>query len=254
MSLIQAILIALLGYLTYQHSVFGASPFMWYCVGRPLVSSFFIGLILGDVTTAITLGVYVQLVFIGLVTPGGSIVPDMNLATFVAVPLGVVTGLDSGTTVALAVTVSAIGQIMATPCFAATLIPVNYQKKLVADGKLDAACHVPQWGNLIKFAFRFIPTFACLYWGQNAVNAVMAASPQWLIDIMTIFGNPMSLVGFAILMKLLVKKTSDLIYFTVGFAMVGVFGVDMITVLIFAILFALLEFKISRATRKGANA
>ena len=51
-------------------------------------------------------------------------------------------------------------------------------------------------------------------------------SPPWLIDIMTIFGNPMPLIGFAILMKLLVKNPTDLIFFTVGFAFVGVLGVD----------------------------
>jgi Phosphotransferase system, mannose/fructose/N-acetylgalactosamine-specific component IIC len=223
----------------------------WYCFGRPLVASLFIGLILGDVTTAIRLGVYVQLIFIGLVTPGGSITPDMNLATFIAVPLGVVAKLDQGATVALAITVSALGQLMATPCYAATLIPVNYQKKLVAEGKLKEASFVPVWGNIVKFAFRFVPTFICLYWGQGAVQSIMAMSPQWLIDIMTIFGNPMCLVGFAILMKLLVKNPTDLIYFTVGFAFVGVLHVDMVTVLVFALLFALFEFKIGRA-RKGA--
>ena len=68
---------------------------------------------------------------------------------------------------------------------------------------------------------------------------------------MQVFGNPMSLIGFAILMKLLVKNPTDLIYFTVGFAMFGVLGADMITVLIFALLFALVEYKVSRS-RKGA--
>ena len=67
----------------------------WYCIGRPLVSALFIGLILGDVKTAMILGTCVQLIFIGLVTPGGSITPDMNLATFIAIPLGVVAHLDS---------------------------------------------------------------------------------------------------------------------------------------------------------------
>lgn len=251
MSLIQAILIALLGYLTFIHVPFlGGGLIGWYCIGRPLVSALFIGLILGDVTTAIQLGVYVQLIFIGLVTPGGSITPDMNLATFVAIPLGVVAHLDAGTTVALAVTCSAVGQIMSTPCFAATLLPVNYQKKLVEEGKLEAACKVPVWGNVVKFLFRFIPTFICLYYGQSAVEAIIASSPQWLIDIMTVFGNPMPIVGFAILMKLLVKQTPDLLYFAVGFAFVSVLGTDMITVLIFAMLFAMFDFKISRA-RKG---
>lgn len=167
MNLLQVTLISLLGYLTYIHTPFlGGGLIGWYCIGRPLVSALFIGLILGDVKTAMILGTYVQLIFIGLVTPGGSITPDMNLATFIAIPLGVVAHLDSGTTVALAVTASAIGQIMATPCYAATLLPVNYQKKLVEQGKLEAATWVPVWGNIVKFLFRFIPTFICLYWGR----------------------------------------------------------------------------------------
>ena len=253
MNLIQVTLISLLGYLTHTHTPFlGGGLLGWYCLGRPLVASLLIGLILGDVTTAMTLGTYVQLIFIGLVTPGGSISPDMNLATFIAIPLGVVAHLDPGTTAALAITVSALGQIMATPCFAATLIPVNYQKKLVDQGKLKAACLVPIWGNGVKFLFRFIPTFVCLYWGQSAIEMLVASSPQWLIDIMTIFGNPMPLIGFAILMKLLVKNPTDLIFFTVGFAFVGVLGVDMLTVLVFALLFALYDFKISRS-RKGVQ-
>ncbi len=252
MNLIQVILIAMLGYLTYIHTPFlGGGLLGWYCLGRPLVSALFIGIILGDVTTAMQLGVYVQLIFIGLVTPGGSITPDMNLATFIAIPLGVVAGLDAGATTALAVTVASIANIMATPCYAATLLPVNYQKKLVAEGKLKEAAFVPVWGNVVKFLFRFIPTFICLYFGQTAIEAIVANSPQWLIDIMTVFGNPMCLVGFAILMKLLVKNVTDLIYFTVGFAFVSVLKADMVTVLVFALLFALLEFKVGRA-KKGA--
>ncbi|MDD2591895.1 MAG: PTS sugar transporter subunit IIC [Erysipelotrichaceae bacterium] len=252
MTLLQAILISLLGYLTYIHVPFlGGGLIGWYCVGRPLVSAFFIGLILGDVTTAIQLGVYIQLIFIGLVTPGGSISPDMNLATYVALPIGVVTGLDAGATTALAITVASIANVMAAPNFAATMIPVNYQKKLVADGKLAAATKVPIWGNGVKFLFRFIPTFVSVYYGQVAIEWIVANSPQALIDVMTIFGNPMSLVGFAILMKLMIKSATDIIYFTVGFALFAALGADMVTVLVFGLALALIEFKVGRA-RKGA--
>jgi mannose/fructose/N-acetylgalactosamine-specific phosphotransferase system component IIC len=99
--------------------------------------------------------------------------------------------------------------------------------------------------------FRFIPTFVCIYYGQSAIEWIVQNSPQWLIDIMTIFGNPMCLVGFAILLKLMVKKPTDLIYFTFGFALVGALGADMITVLVFALVIALLQFQIGRASKKG---
>lgn len=254
-SLIQAVLIALLGYLTYIHVPFlGGGLVGWYCVGRPLVSALFIGIILGNVPKAMELGVYVQLIFIGLVTPGGSITPDMNLATYVAIPLGVAANMDAAATGALSVVVANVANVMATPCYAATMIPVNIQKSLVAKGKLKEACAVPVWGNAVKFLFRFFPTFLCIYFGQSGIDWIVKNSPQWLIDIMTIFGNPMCLVGFAILLKLMVKKPTDLLYFTFGFALVGALGLDMITVLIFGLVIALIEFKIGRAAKKGGAA
>lgn len=250
MTLIQALLIALLGYLTHIHTPFlGGGLLGWYTLGRPIVAALFIGLILGDVKTAMILGTYVQLMFIGLVTPGGSIMPDMNLATFIAIPLGVVGHLTPGATVALAVTVSAIGQIIATPRDTLALIPANYQKKLIDSGKLKEAAKVTIWGNIVVFLFSFLPMFASIFWGQTAVHAIISNSPSWLIDIMNVFGGAMPLVGFAILMKMLVKNWVDLIYFAVGFAMVSVLKVDTITVLVFALLFALFEFKISRSSK-----
>jgi mannose/fructose/N-acetylgalactosamine-specific phosphotransferase system component IIC len=254
MNLVQAILIALLGYLTYIHVPFlGGGLVGWYCIGRPLVSALFIGLILNDVKTAMILGVEVQLIFIGLVTPGGSITPDMNLATYVAIPLGVVTGLDKGATVALAVTVASVANVMAAPCYAATLLPVNYQKKLVAEGKLKEAAMVPVWGNVVKFLFRFIPTFVLCYYGQTAISTILAVCPTWVIELLTVFGNPMCLVGFAILMKLMVKRPTDLLFYTFGFALTSVVpNGNMVTVLIFGLVLAFLRFEICRAGKKVA--
>lgn len=57
MTLIQALLIALFGYLSSNYSpwVFGQLG-GWYTMGRPLVSGLIIGLILGDVRTGILMG------------------------------------------------------------------------------------------------------------------------------------------------------------------------------------------------------
>ena len=45
-------------------------------MGRPLVSGFIIGIILGDVKTGILMGAAVQTLYIGLVTPGLSMPAD----------------------------------------------------------------------------------------------------------------------------------------------------------------------------------
>lgn len=251
MNIVQITLIALLGYLTHTHAPFlGGGILGWYCIGRPLVSSFFIGLILGNVKLAIQLGTYIQLIFIGLVTPGGSISPDMNLATYIALPLAIVGGLDSGATVALAVTVSSLGTLLSQPCHSLMIAwPLNVMRRLLAQGKLQETTMVPVWGTIVKFIFRFTPIFVVLLLGQGAVGMIMEMTPQWVLDIFSIFGGPMCLVGFSILMKILVNNATDLVYFAVGFAMVSVMKADMVTVLVFGLLCALVEFKIGRARR-----
>lgn len=71
MTLLQALLIALFGYLSSNYSpwCFGQLG-GWYTMGRPLVSGLIIGVILGDVRTGILMGAAVQTLYIGLVITG----------------------------------------------------------------------------------------------------------------------------------------------------------------------------------------
>ena len=56
MSTLQVILIALFIYLGAIGSIVG-NTIGWYCLGRPLVASFVVGIIMGDVQTAMLVGV-----------------------------------------------------------------------------------------------------------------------------------------------------------------------------------------------------
>lgn len=70
MSLIQALLIALFGYLG---SIYGTFLFGtvggWNLIGRPIVAGAIIGVIMGDVTNGILIGAAIQALYVGLVTP-----------------------------------------------------------------------------------------------------------------------------------------------------------------------------------------
>lgn len=253
MTLIQALLLGIFGWLGHTHTpFFGGGLTGWYTLGRPLVSGLVIGLILGDVQKAVILAAAVQALYIGLVTPGGSISPDMNLATWIAVPLGFISGADAGITVAMAAPIGILANILSQPCHTCMLFVIQHQKKLVDQGKLHQATLVPIYGHFIKFLFRFVPIFVCCYFGQDLLMNIMTHSPQWLISILTIFGKPMPLVGFAILLKMMVKEKLEFVYFILGFALIGVFKVDIITVVVVASVFAFMDYKSARQIKGGA--
>ena len=56
----------------------GGSSIGNYTLGRPLVGGLIVGLILGDITTGVIVGVALQVLYIALVTPGGTVSADVR--------------------------------------------------------------------------------------------------------------------------------------------------------------------------------
>ena len=67
----------------------GGSSIGNYTLGRPLIGGLISGLILGDVTTGIMVGVALQVVYIALVTPGGTVSADVRAISYIGVPLAI---------------------------------------------------------------------------------------------------------------------------------------------------------------------
>lgn len=84
MTILQALLIALFVYLASIGSVVG-NTLGWYDLRRPLVASLIVGIIMGNVPVAVTLGLMLQLANLGSVTPGGALSWDLSFATYIGV-------------------------------------------------------------------------------------------------------------------------------------------------------------------------
>ncbi len=61
-----------------------------YTLGRPLVGGLICGLILGDLKTGILVGIAMQLVYIALVTPGGTVSADVRAVSYIGIPLAMI--------------------------------------------------------------------------------------------------------------------------------------------------------------------
>lgn len=61
-----------------------------YTIGRPLVGGLVCGIILGNLQLGIACGVAMQLVYIALVTPGGTVSADVRAISYIGIPLAMV--------------------------------------------------------------------------------------------------------------------------------------------------------------------
>jgi PTS system mannose-specific IIC component len=96
MTLIQAILIGIISVLG------GSTPAMLgttvgnYTLNRPLIGGTVVGIVLGDVSGVITVAIPMQVMWIALVTPGGTVASDLGAVSFIGIPLAYVGAKASG--------------------------------------------------------------------------------------------------------------------------------------------------------------
>ena len=100
MSWLQAILIGLMSCTAASTIACLGTTVGNYTLNRPLVASLFVGLILGDVSGCIQIGIPMQVMWIALVTPGGTVASDLRAVSYIGIPLAYVgaqaAGMDFG--------------------------------------------------------------------------------------------------------------------------------------------------------------
>lgn len=250
MSMIQIVLVALFIYLGSIGSIVG-NTIGWYTLGRPLVASFVVGAIMGDIPTAMMVGIPLQIMYMGNVTPGGAVAWDLSYATYIGTAGALVFGKGMETTeiIGLAVVFAGIGglvgQLMWNVSYALNL-PLNRIANKYAEAGETKKMFIPNvvGGQLIGFACRFIPAVIVLTSMTAASAQADFASliPGWVTTLLGIFGGMMAALGMGIILSFLVKKKYHFAIFLVGFIMVTYFGLSMMGVAVVAVLAAILYF------------
>ena len=178
MTVLQAILVSLFVYLGAIGSVVG-NTLGWYNLGRPLVASFVVGLIMGNVPVALTLGLLLQLANLGSVTPGAAVGWDLSYATYIGVAgaLAFHNGDIAATTAlmwAFSTVGGAIGVAMWNLVYVLDLSCNRVaQRGAESDNPRLIAFANAGLGNLIGFVCRFVPALIILLTTAVIVSGVM---------------------------------------------------------------------------------
>ena len=248
----QVVLIALFIYLGSIGSIVG-NTVGWYCLGRPLIAAFIVGLIMGDVNTAMIVGVPLQIAYLANVTPGGAVSWDLSYATYIGTAMAIALKGTVGTDAALigiaftgAGIGGAIGGTMWNVHYALDVF-VNRWANKIADSGQTKKMWMPNiiGGQTIGFLCRVIPAFIVLL----AIKAVGSSSgvsiPIWFTTGISTFGSMMAALGMGIILSFLVKKGVHWAIFFAGFVLEVYFNLSTMAVAVVASIIAVIYYALS---------
>lgn len=255
-SWIQAALFGLFACLASMPGL-GGTTFGNYTLGRPLVAGLVVGLILGDVQTGIIVGAAIQVVYIALVTPGGTVSADVRAISYIGIPLAIAAikglGIDPSSTQATQMATAlgaAVGTLGTVLFYGTATINLAWQHigwKAVEKGDFRKLYLVDMGLPWISHIIcSFIPALVITKMGANMVDVMKVALPMNGIAMKTLFtvGSLLPAVGVAILLKQVVTKVTDFITFFFGFTLAAAMGVNLIGAAIIGGFFAIINFKI----------
>lgn len=245
----QAVLVGILGYLGAVDSiVMGGVAYGFYILGRPLVAGLMCGLIFGNVSQGVLCGLAVQAVFIATMHTGGTSSTEITYASYGGIGLAMATTQNPAIAVTLAIFIGQTFGLIFYNLRMAGFSYFNHKADKDIDNFNKKALIMDQviWPQIVTFLVRAVPIWAAIFFGRDAVEALLKVIPVQITSIITVLGGLLPALGIAMLMNMLVKDKTQLIYFLFGFAMVSFAKMSTLGLVFIAVLVAYIVYLISR--------
>lgn len=267
MSIVQAILIGIMSCTAASTIACLGTTVGNYTLNRPLVASLFVGLILGDVQGVILIGIPMQVMWIALVTPGGTVASDLRAVSYIGIPLAYVAAQTQHLDLAgkeaqgIASSISAMTGVIGISMFYGTammnLIWQHIGWAKIDKGDIECVGRIDTIYPLVShFVLSFLPVTLLCYYGSEAVKVLftdLKTDTPAVKAIITV-GSLLPAVGIGILLKSVVNKNTDLIYFLVGFTLAASMHLTLIAATCVGAVFALINYQMTMMRVEGVGA
>ncbi|MDO4670432.1 MAG: PTS sugar transporter subunit IIC [Aerococcus sp.] len=208
----------------------------------PLMTGLVVGLVMGRVGDAMVVTAALQLIYMGVFSPGGSMPAEPSIAAAIAVPVALLGNLPAESAVAVAVPVGLLGSYLYQLRFFINTFIGKYTDKAVEelnDGKITRSII---WYPTIASFILFVPlVFIALYWGAPVISNVIGALQETVfIHILEVIGGGLAAIGIATTIYVIGRK-DFLVFFLLAYFLSVVFKSLEITMVTYAILGLLLS-------------
>lgn len=259
LTLFQAILVAAGYWLT--NSAFtpnlGFNFFRW-----PIMGGTIVGLIMGDLGQGILLGASINLVFLGVISAGGSAPADPSLAGWLGTALAMSAGLGTEQAIAIAAPLGALGLLAFYSRMSVDVGFVRWANEAAERGDIDGVARM-NWlpGQIFVFLTTFIPVVILAMVGSTALNALFdaidpfrggSADWRWLRDWFIIAGAVLPAVGIALNLSLIFNR-AVLAYLLIFFTVAALTQTNIIAIAVVALGLAFLHIMMTRRREPNAT-
>ncbi|MCX8642691.1 PTS sugar transporter subunit IIC [Gilliamella sp. B3791] len=231
-----ALLLALIAMLANAEYFLGSSM-----LSRPLVTCTLAGLVMGDITQGIIIGATLELAFVGSFSIGGSIPPEIISGSVLGTAFAIGAGKSTEIALTLGIPIASLVLLVKNLCFL-FILPyfVHKADKYASEGNGKGMDRMNILGGFfsINLPIGLVVGFSYLF-GSAAVNNLLEMIPKFIIDGLGIATGLLPAFGFAMLMKIMIKKTNTT-FFVLGFALAVYMKVPVTGVAIFGACLALI--------------
>ncbi len=234
--MLSAVMVGLVALFGYLECAIGNSM-----VQRPIVMGPLIGLVLGDLQTGLLVGATLELAFMGNVTIGAALPPEITAGGILGTAFAITSGSGADVALALALPIATVALLVKNTYYLVVrswLLHLGDKYVDQGDYRGVARMHlVSFWSYAVVMS---VIIGACFYAGSPAVEAFLAVIPQFVKDGLSVAAGILPGLGFALLASMLVNKRVAP-YFFLGFLLsaymnIPVLGIAMLGVIIALIL------------------
>ncbi|KAA8447325.1 PTS mannose/fructose/sorbose/N-acetylgalactosamine transporter subunit IIC [Weissella paramesenteroides] len=228
----------------------------FYIVGRPLVAGLLVGIAFGDIKAGVLCGLAVQAVFIANLSTGGATNSEITYAAYGGIGLAMATTKDPAIAVTLAILIGQTFGLIFYNFRMAFYSFWNTRAEKAAENNDDRGIVLNHlvFPQITTFLIRAVPVFLAIYFGKGLVDWLIQSIPDMVTHIIQVLGGVLPALGIAMLMSIVIKNKSHLIFFFAGFVLLAFAKLSMIAIVFIAALVAYMYFYASSSKGGGQAA
>lgn len=175
----------------------------------PLMTGLVVGIVFGQVKEAMLITAAIQLIYMGVFSPGGQMPSEPAIAAGIAVPVALLGGMKPEAAIGVAVPVGLLGSYLYQfRFFINTFIMQKFAEKYAKEANDKMLTVSIIWIPILVSFIIFVPfMFVALYFGAPVIaDIVQSNSGSIIFHVLEVIGGGLAAIGIAVTVYVIGKK------------------------------------------------